>query len=52
MELKSNENWQTRSRGTNDAEYQLYLDFADNGQGGDVTRNGEPLKTYDEWLGV
>ncbi|MGB0555695.1 MAG: hypothetical protein ACPGJW_00445 [Paracoccaceae bacterium] len=41
---------QTRYRGTNDAEYQIYLDCANDGKGGDITRNGAPLKTYDEWL--
>ena len=50
MELEYNEFWQTKSRGTNDSEYQLYLDFADDGKGGDITRGGAPLKTYDEWL--
>lgn len=50
MELNYNEFWQTRSRGTNNSEYQLYLDLADDGKGGDVTRSGKPLKTYDEWL--
>lgn len=43
-------NWQTPVRGTNDQEYQVYLACADNGKGGDITRNGAPLKTYDEWL--
>jgi hypothetical protein len=42
--------WQTRYRGENDNEYQIYLACADNGKGGDITRNGKPLKTYDEWL--
>jgi hypothetical protein len=41
---------QTRYRGSNDAEYQIYLDCADDGKGGDITRSGAPLKTYDEWL--
>ena len=40
----------TRYRGTNDAEYQIYLDCANDGKGGDITRNGAPLKTYDEWI--
>ena len=40
----------TKLRGTNDQEYQIYLDCADDGKGGDITRNGAPLKTYDEWL--
>lgn len=41
---------QTRLRGSNDAEYQIYLHCADDGKGGDITRGGAPLKTYDEWL--
>ena len=41
---------QTRYRGPNNAEYQIYLDCADDGKGGDITRGGAPLKTYDEWL--
>ena len=49
-DLEYNEFWQTQTRGTNDSEYQLYLDFADDGEGGDITRGGVPLKTYDEWL--
>ncbi|BBS49753.1 hypothetical protein ACRFV7_005244 [Klebsiella oxytoca] len=48
MKLEQNENWQTRSRGDNDSEYQIYLACADNGKGIDVT-TGKPLKTYDEW---
>jgi len=50
MELERSEFWQTKTRGTNDSEYQLYLDLADDGKGGDITRDGAPLKTYDEWL--
>ena len=49
MKLETNELWQTQYRGTNDSEYQLYLSFADDGNGIDVT-TGQPLKTYDEWL--
>lgn len=48
--LTPNANWQTQQRGTNDAEYQIYLAFADDGKGGDITRGGAPLKTYEEWL--
>jgi hypothetical protein len=48
--LIPNADWQTQQRGTNDAEYQIYLAFADNGKGGDITRDGAPLKTYEEWL--
>lgn len=43
-------NIQTRLRGTNDQEYQVYLACADDGKGGDITRGGAPLKTYEEWL--
>jgi len=50
MDLEYNEFWQTKTRGSNDSEYQLYLDFADDGKGGDITRGGAPLKSYDEWL--
>ena len=42
-------NWQTQARGSNDQEYQLYLDLADDGKGNDF-RTGKPLKTYEEWL--
>ncbi len=47
--LAYNEFWQTQARGSNDSEYQLYLDFADDGNGLDST-TGKPLKTYEEWL--
>ena len=47
--LLINDNWQTRSKGSLENEYQIYLDCADNGNGGDITNNGLPLKTYDEW---
>jgi len=50
MTLEYNEFWQTQTRGTNDSEYQLYLDFANDGNGGDITNNNIPLKSYDEWL--
>jgi hypothetical protein len=43
-------NWQIRYRGDNDSEYQIYLSCADDGKGGDITRSGKPLKTYEEWL--
>jgi hypothetical protein len=42
--------WKTPTRGTNDQEYQIYLACADDGNGGDITRNGAPLKSYTEWL--
>jgi hypothetical protein len=51
MQLEqTNLNWQTQARGTNDTEYQIYLYHANDGKGGDITNNGEPLKSYDEWL--
>ena len=50
MNLETLDTWQTKARGTNDQEYQIYLTFADDGKGGDITRNGAPLKTYEEWL--
>ena len=48
--LEVRDTWQTQARGSNDQEYKIYLAFADDGNGGDLTRNGAPLKTYEEWL--
>lgn len=31
-------------------EYELYRRLADDGKGGDSTRNGKPLLTFDQWL--
>jgi hypothetical protein len=42
--------WQTKARGTNDQEYQIYLGCADDGKGNEIM-TGHPLKSYDEWLG-
>ncbi len=50
MQLQTLDTWQTQARGTNDQEYLIYLSFANDGKGGDVTNEGKPLKTYDEWL--
>jgi hypothetical protein len=50
MKLETLDTWQTKARNDNDSEYQIYLTFADDGKGGDITRNGAPLKTYEEWL--
>lgn len=44
------DNWRTRARGTNEQEYLLYLSIANDGKGGDITRPGQPLKSFDEWL--
>ena len=48
--LLINDNWQTRSKGSLENEYQIYLFLFDNGNGGDINNNGLPLKTYDEWI--
>jgi len=40
----------TKLRSSLEAEYQIYLFCADGGNGLDVT-TGEPLKSFDEWLG-
>ena len=50
MTLETLATWQTQARGTNSQEYEIYLAFADDGKGGDITRNGEPLKTFEEWI--
>ena len=31
-------------------EYAIYLSCADDGQGGDITRGGAPLLSFDDWL--
>ncbi|MEJ6534002.1 hypothetical protein [Pseudoalteromonas lipolytica] len=49
MKLEQNEFWQTKARGDNDSEYQIYLSCANDGEGNDIT-TGKPLKTYEEWL--
>jgi hypothetical protein len=49
MRLEQNDFFQTTSRGTNDSEYQLYLDLAIDAKGIDFT-TGKPAKTYDEWM--
>jgi len=41
--------FKTRLRGTNEQEYKIYCDCADNGEGFDIT-TGKPLKTFEEWL--
>jgi hypothetical protein len=37
-------------RGSNDIEYRIYLHCANDGKGGDINRGGAPLMTYEEWL--
>lgn len=41
----------TKLRGRLEDEYEAYLTYADNGKGGDITRGGAPLLTFEEWLG-
>lgn len=41
--------WQTRARGYNSNEYDIYLACADDGTGND-RGTGKPLKTYMEWI--
>jgi len=50
MKLEVNENWQTKARGTNEQEFEIFLANADDGNGRDITRNLEPLPTFDEWM--
>lgn len=50
MQSEQIENWENKCRGDNESEYKIYLAFADNGNGGDITRNGEPLLTFEQWL--
>ena len=50
MQLQTSDTWQTQARGTNSQEYQTYLHCADDGHGGDITNNGKPLKTFEEWM--
>ena len=62
MKLEYNDDWQTQARGTNQDEYQIYLDCADDGTGRESGENypgcpnpyikgtGPALKTYEEWL--
>lgn len=51
LEVTDSLDWyQTQMRGTNELEYQIYRTFADNGKGGDITNNGKPLKSFDEWM--
>ena len=40
----------TEYGGTLEQRYENYLAFAYDGEGGDTTRNGEPLLTFEEWL--
>ena len=48
--LIPNADWQTKQRGNDYQEYLIYRACADNGKGGDMTRNGAPLLSFDDWL--
>lgn len=47
--LSKNQMWQTKSRGTTEQEYLIYLSCANDGNGNDFT-TGQPLLGYDEWM--
>ena len=48
---KTADTYQTKTRGDNNSEYQIYLACADDGRGMDITTGGKsPLKSFDEWL--
>jgi hypothetical protein len=49
MKLEVKADWQTKARGTNQDEYEIYLDCANDGKGIDIT-TGKPLLSYDEWM--
>lgn len=49
QKLEVQDTWQTKARGSDDQEYQIYLACADDGKGNEFM-TGLPLKTYDEWL--
>ena len=48
--LTPHANWQTRQRGTLEDEFEIFLHCADDGKGGDITRNAAPLPTFEEWM--
>ena len=50
MELNPNDDWQTRTRGKLEQEYDIFVSCADDGKGGDSTNGGRPLPSFDEWL--
>ncbi len=62
MKLERNELWLTTVRGSNNSEYNLYLDLMDDGTGREAGENyagcakpyvkgtGPLLKTFDEWV--
>jgi len=51
MEIKNKDFGKTQASGTNNQDYELYLQLANDGQGNDIT-TGKPLKDYEEWVGI
>lgn len=43
-------NWQTKMRGTNEQEFEIFCTFAPDENGNDSTKNGAPMPTFDEWM--
>ena len=48
-EMRKTAFWQTRTRGSDQDEFEIYLACADDGKGLDII-SGKPLKTFDEWM--
>lgn len=47
--LSPSENWQTKSRGSDKDEYQIYVDCVTGKDGLDIT-TGKVVKTFNQWL--
>ena len=47
--MRSTEFWQTKTRGSDQDEFDIYLACADDGKGRELG-TGKPLKTFEEWL--
>ena len=50
-EMRKTVFWQTRARGSDQDEFEIYLACTDDGKGLDII-SGKPLKTFDEWMGI
>lgn len=48
--MTPSDTWQTQALSTNQQEYLTYLFCAHDGHGGDITNDGKPLKTFEEWM--
>lgn len=49
MKIEVKADWQTKARGTNQNEYEIYIQCANDGKGNDIC-TGEKLLTFKEWL--